>query len=174
MKKISKKKYTILITGHKGYLGSHINNYFEENYFKEFDIYHLNDLKKKNKIKKIDYIIHLAFSFQNNNMMSKNKLLLKKIIDIKKNFNSSLFFFSSSAVYGINQKKIKINENYIKKPISLYGEVKLELEKVLIHLASQKDIKNIFILRLFNIVGGQTKKTTFYLMFLITYLKKRV
>lgn len=65
---------------------------------------------------------------------------------------SRLIYSSSAAVYG-NQRKQPIKETTKLKPISIYGETKLECEKLL-SLASKKNNFKVISLRYFNPIGS--------------------
>ena len=85
------------------------------------------------------------FFWKINDKILKNSINLCKIIGIKK-----IIYFSSAAVYGLNQKKIKIKEHKKTKPITVYGKFKLYAEKYIKKLSSNNNF-NYVIFRLFHI-----------------------
>ena len=174
-------KDKIFITGSSGYIGNHLVKFFLKKKFKVYGC-DLNINRKDGnflktdfssdrvvkfiKSKKIDNIIHLAAltEIKNNKRYSNNckktnflksKIFLKKI---KKNkiFIKNFIFSSSAAVYG-KTKNLRVKENHITKPISVYGSSKLNFEKYLI-FKKQNYLNNIFICRFFNVIGGDLLK----------------
>ena len=160
-------KKTILITGGSGFIGQNLRNIDVTKYntlylsykkkiknVKKDKIVNINNIF--NKVKKIDFIIHLAGSddfyikkgIKNNNI--KLDKLIKKLVDhfsIKK-----IVFASSNRVYEGNKKNY-ISENSIVKPISVYAKSKLNTEKIL------KKMKcKIIILRLPSVISKDFSK----------------
>ena len=91
-----------------------------------------------NKIKKIDYIIHLASHTNAENSLGKKKIyynnnynIFKKICDVAKKKNSKLIHFSSTSIYG--KSKVTVEEDIDKylKPQSPYAQIKFDEEKFL-------------------------------------------
>ena len=129
------------ITGHSGTLGSQL---IKKKFNFKFIIFK-DDICRKRKIyqwikkNKPDLILHIAaivptrvvennFSYAN----SVNYIGTKNLVDaiIENNLNLKWFFFSSTShVYRLPKKKIKINEKYKKKAISKYGLTKLKAER---------------------------------------------
>lgn len=166
MKKTSNKKI-ILITGKSGFIGKNLSEFIKKNHKENFKI--LNYQKKYKKSYKIDFIIHLAFSFEKN-IKSTNIELTKKVIKLAQNNNSKIIYLSSSAVYGSTSKDLLIKENHKLKPMSEYGKVKILIEKLLKKYSNKHKIP-ILVLRVFNIVGKyQSKK--YLISQIINYLKK--
>ena len=168
----------ILITGSTGYIGSHLSYFFKKKKIPFIGVDNLSssyksnidnktnhffiDISNKKKIleliKKynIKTIIHAAaFSYVLEAEGRKKKYFLnnivktKKFIDICKKANIENFIFlSSSKVYQENKKNI-FSEKSPLKPKNNYGKNKLAIENFLL----RKKIKNLVILRLFNVVG---------------------
>jgi UDP-glucose 4-epimerase len=159
----------ILITGHKGYIGSHLyNNLKKKNKFKIIGISSKENIKKYKSLlqKKFfpNLIIHCAgtgqVNFGHNNSrrhylknVKSTKLLIKFINDgcIKK---SIIIFLSSQAVYKGNYNNLKLNENSKINPISDYGKTKLIAENLL----KKVNGNTVVILRLFSVYGIGLKK----------------
>ena len=128
------------ITGYGGVLGSEL---IKKKFNFKFIIFKENICNKKKiqqwiKKNKLDLIIHLAaivptnvvknnFSYANN----VNYIGTKNLVDaiVENNLNLQWFFFSSTShVYSLPKKKIKINEKFKNKTISKYGLTKLRAE----------------------------------------------
>ena len=129
------------ITGHSGTLGSQL---IKKKFNFKFIIFK-DDICRKKKIyqwikkNKLDLILHIAaivptkvvennFSYAN----SVNYIGTKNLVDaiVENNLNLKWFFFSSTShVYRLPKKKIKINETFKKKTISKYGLTKLKAER---------------------------------------------
>ena len=129
------------ITGHSGTLGSQL---IKKKFNFKFIIFK-DDICRKKKIyqwikkNKLDLILHIAaivptkvvennFSYAN----SVNYIGTKNLVDaiVENNLNLKWFFFSSTShVYSLPKKKIKINEKCKKKAISKYGLTKLKAER---------------------------------------------
>ena len=129
------------ITGHSGTLGSQL---VKKKFNFKFIIFK-DDICRKKKIyqwikkNKLDLILHIAaivptrvvennFSYAN----SVNYIGTKNLVDaiVENNLNLKWFFFSSTShVYRLPKKKIKINEKCKKKAISKYGLTKLKAER---------------------------------------------
>ena len=129
------------ITGHSGTLGSQL---IKKKFNFKFIIFK-DDICRKKKIyqwikkNKPDLILHIAaivptrvvennFSYAN----SVNYIGTKNLVDaiVENNLNLKWFFFSSTShVYRLPKKKIKINEKCKKKAISKYGLTKLKAER---------------------------------------------
>ena len=176
----------ILITGSAGYIGSHLSYFFEKkkipfvgvdnlsssyelninNKTKHFFLNISNEKKILELIKKYDIktIIHTAASsYVLEAEKNKKKYFLnnivktKKFIDTCKKANIENFIFlSSSNVYQENKKNI-FSEKSLLKPKNYYGKNKLAIENFLL----RRKIKNLVILRLFNVVGLFKKFKTF-------------
>ena len=129
------------ITGHSGTLGSQL---IKKEFNFKFIIFKDNICDKKKiykwiKKNKFDIIFHIAaivptktvennFSYANN----VNYIGTKNLVDaiVENNLNLKWFFFSSTShVYKLPKKKIKINEKCKKKAISKYGLTKSKAER---------------------------------------------
>ena len=129
------------ITGHSGTLGSQL---IKKKFNFKFIKFKRNICNKKNlqqwiEKNNLDLIIHLAaivptwlveknFPYANN----VNYIGTKNLVDamVENNLNLQWFFFSSTShVYRLPKKKIKINEKFKKKTISKYGLTKLKAER---------------------------------------------
>ena len=160
-------KKTILITGGSGFIGQNLRNIDVTKYntlylsykkkiknVKKDKIVNINNIF--NKVKKIDFIIHLAGSDDfyikkgiKNNNIKLDKLIIKLVdhFSIKK-----IVFASSNRVYEGNKKNY-ISENSTVKPISVYAKSKLNTEKIL------KKMKcKIIILRLPSVISKDFSK----------------
>ena len=128
------------ITGYGGVLGSEL---IKKKFNFKFSKFKGNICNKKQinqwfKKNKLDLILHIAavvptkivennFSYANN----VNYIGAKNLVDaiVENNLNLKWFFFSSTShVYNLPKKKIKINEKFKKKAISKYGLTKLRAE----------------------------------------------
>ena len=174
----------LLITGIKGYLGSvTAENLISDNKIK---ILGIDNLKKKRfynyktkKIKffkcdygdnsklkeifknyKIDYVLHCAArtsvieSLKYPEKYYEDYVKSKRLINIcKKNFVKKFIFLSSAAVY--KDCNTLISENHKILPLNPYGRNKRRIELYLMKKASRSF--EVFILRLFNVLGSQKK-----------------
>ena len=140
------------ITGHSGTLGSQL---IKKKFNFKFIVFK-EDICRKKKIyqwikkNKLDLILHFAaivpirdvennFSYAN----SVNYIGTKNLVDaiVENNLNLKWFFFSSTShVYRLPKKKIKINEKCKKKAISKYGLTKLKAEKYIKKKLSKSNI----------------------------------
>ena len=123
----------------------------------------IGDTKKIKKIlinKKIDVVFHFAAFVDNlesikhpkkyyKNNFEKGKIFFETCIE---NNIKKFIYSSTAAVYG--NKKKKVNEKDILKPISPYSRSKLKLEKF---LNKKKNKIDCIILRYFNVAGVETK-----------------
>jgi GDP-L-fucose synthase len=121
------KKYNLLITGHKGLVGSSLVNYYKNNnkykifFFKNFDLRNYNSLNKRIKKKKIHFIINAAaktggiLSNARNKiqMLEENFIIQNNIIkSAYKNKIKKLIFLGSSCVYP-RKAMTPIKEEYL-------------------------------------------------------------
>jgi len=164
----------ILVTGARGFIGSHICAYFDNNKKYKVIPYNerlastshvnsdLNDLLKKEQP---HFIIHCAGSssvahsfLQPQEDFHKSVIVTEWLLEtIAKNSpNSKFIYLSSAAVYG-SPEKMPIDENHQPNPISPYGYHKLICEHIC------KKYYNIYhipltILRIFSVYGPCLKK----------------
>ena len=175
----------ILITGCAGYIGSELCKKLEKSNINYVGIdslkysYSENIYNKKKFIKscisnkrlllnlikkfKVNTIIHCAaYAYVNDAEIHKKKYYLNNVLKTQKFIDlivkekiQNFIFLSSSNVYSENIKNNYFSESSKTKPKNYYGKTKLIIEKYL--LSKKKFFKNIYILRLFNIIG-LTKK----------------
>jgi len=167
----------ILITGINGFIGSNCKTYFENKDFEVFGIDILGE-NKSNFIKGevnienlksfteiFDVIIHLAESgtvgaAQKNPESEYKKTVesTKNVLEYIKNFNpeAKLIYSSSAAVYGdLYDRPIKETDDL--NPISIYGNHKIEAEKMCRDYYEKYGIKSN-IIRFFSIYAEGLKK----------------
>lgn len=174
---------TILITGCAGFIGSSfLNNLIKKNYkiigIDDLSTGNIKNLPKNKKFKfikgdcgnskilnkvkgKVDVICHLAGQSSGEksfydpiNDINRNLFSTIKLLNFYLKKKSRQFIYASSAtVYG--DKKRKVSESDICKPISFYGLSKLSSENFISMFAKKK--VNFTILRFFNVYGeGQS------------------
>lgn len=170
----------ILVTGGAGYIGSHTVKELQKNkheviVFDNLVYGHreaitcplvIGDLLDKSQIEKVfsdnqfDGVIHFAaYALAGESMTAPGKYFYNNLqggvnlLEAMKNHKvKNLVFSSTCAIYGY-PKKLPVNEEEIKNPISVYGESKLMFEKILSWYDSLFGIKNIC-LRYFNACGA--------------------
>jgi len=167
---------TILLTGHSGFIGSHLTKSFS-NKFNIFGISNkiipnseITQIKKdiknisiKDVPKEIFCIIHLAaltdVDYCNNyptKTFQTNIFGTQNLLEIARKTNSKFIYLSTSHVFG-NPKQIPINENNPKQPTSIYSASKLTGE-ILCESYSKTYGLDISIARLFSIYGPNSPK----------------
>ena len=164
----------LLITGSSGYIGSCLNAYLKKRYKiylldqikpKKFNRINLKnfykcDLKNSKQLDRIlqkikpDLIIHLAAKSTVNEKINKKNYFSNNLVatrNLVKSMNkykiNNIIFSSTAAVYDKNKKSI--HENFKLKPISNYGNSKLQAEKTIM----KNNKLNYVILRFFNVSG---------------------
>ena len=160
----------ILITGHGGFIGTHLIKSLE----KKFNIIGISDKFSDTKIqqikkdirkisdkdipKKIDHIIHLAaitdvIYCQNNptKCFDVNVQGTQNMLEIARKRNLKFVFLSTSHVFGV-PVRIPINENHPRSPNSVYSSSKL-MGEILCEEYSRSYNLDISIVRLFSVFG---------------------
>ena len=167
LKNLSGKKF--LITGCKGMLGNSFLNQLKAHIQNPkiycFDKSELNvsDTKSFNKYEdlKPDFIIHCA-ALVNADLCEEDKKKgkvnilegTKNIINFAKINNSKVFYPQSFLIYNDTNKLI--DENTIPKPLSEYGNLKLEAENIVLNSSS-----NAISVRMGGFFGGEEKDNNF-------------
>ena len=175
----------ILIIGGSGYLGSRIAYYLAD-FFKIVITYNknINFLKKTfenkkiksvklditnysqciKKIKKFDYIIHLASLDENESKKNEKKSLLINTLGTynivsacKKNKIKNLIYFSTLHIYGNFNNILNITENLLPNPQNSYAQTHYFAEKYITAANEKKEINGI-IFRLSNGYGYPLSK----------------
>jgi nucleoside-diphosphate-sugar epimerase len=137
------------ITGARGVLGKKIRkNLPYKFYIFNKDITNKKEVKKWIDKNEFDIFIHLAAKVPvktvNKNYKKAYKVNVDGTLNLinslnkKKNKPKWLFYASTSHVYKINYKPIKITEKGIIKPQNKYGKTKLIAEKILINKSNIK------------------------------------
>ena len=172
----------VLVTGGAGYIGSCVSQYLidkgnkviiidnlstglKSNIPKKSKFYKCNiqDTKKINKIlskNKVDIVMHFAAYIDNAESILRPKKYFKNNYLNGKEFFSNcinkgikkIIYSSTAAVYG--NKKKKVNEKDILKPLTPYSSSKVLLEK---YLEKNKKDLSCVILRYFNVTGADTQ-----------------
>lgn len=157
---------SILVTGHKGYIGSHIYDYLLSNKYtvygldiNQFDITNYNKLDNYVFTKNITTIIHLA-SYKNISesqlyplMYYENNItILINILKVMSKYKIKNIIFSSSASILNNNKLVELHN--LSNP---YAKTKLICEEIIKDLCKISDI-NYTILRYFNPYGFTINK----------------
>lgn len=135
-------------------------------FFYDIDLRHGTKIDEILKFHEVDAVVHFAAlkSVPNSEKfpdlyIENNVHGMKNLLDACTNHNITKFLFSSSAsVYGnpINQP---IKEEELPKPISVYGETKLECEQMLQSWSKEK--RKGISLRYFNPIGSHKDKVCF-------------
>jgi len=167
LKNLSGKKF--LITGCKGMLGNsfldqlkaHVQN--PKIYCFDKSELNVSDTKSFNKYEdlKPDFIIHCA-ALVNADLCEEDKKKgkvnilegTKNIINFAKINNSKVFYPQSFLIYNDTNKLI--DENTIPKPLSEYGNLKLEAENIVLNSSS-----NAISVRMGGFFGGEEKDNNF-------------
>jgi len=166
----------ILVTGHTGFIGSHLVDLLKKNYEviglsrktkKSSDIVQIKgDIRKitvKKLPKNLDYIIHnaamtdLAFTRDNPvDCFDVNFHGTQNMLEIARKLNTKFFFMSTHHVYG-QPKKIPVKETSLLNPISIYSGSKAAAELAVLSYSSSFDM-NVSLLRLFSVYGPKSSE----------------
>ena len=165
---------SILITGHGGFIGSHLVENLSKNHniigigktrLKNTKIIQINQdiakIKPEKIPKKISAIIHLAaitdIKFCQDNPQKCFKVNVQgtqNLLEICRKRNLKFIFLSTSHVFG-KPIKIPINESHPKRPESAYACSKLCAESICEFYAKSYNL-DISIIRLFSIYGPRS------------------
>lgn len=166
----------MLITGINGFIGRNCSIFFRDRY----NIFGIdrNSTASKNIISgsitmenllkfnvPFQVILHFAGSgtvqeVENNPEVEREKTVesTRQLLEYVKKYNSEaiVIYSSSAAVYGNNSEE-KISEEFSLNPVSMYGKIKVETEK-LIQNYYESDGVHSKIIRLFSVYGEGLKK----------------
>lgn len=169
------KTAKILITGARGFIGSHLERFLKSknlntftlgtkrlndtNHFELKDLEDLSFIKKTLKKIKPDYFFHLAGTTDTSNSLEIFKIntlfcqnIIEAIQEVDLENKIKIMIVGSSAEYGlIKENENPIQENKAPKPSSLYGISKLAQTQIAESYFDKN--KKITILRPFNILG---------------------
>lgn len=156
------------LTGSSGVLGKKIKKYLPFKFY-EFknDITNSNDVEKWVNKNNFDIIIHCAALVPtnkvNNNYKKAHNVNVNGTINLansilKKKIKPKWFFFTSTShVYKLNSKLVKIDEKNKPKPQNKYGTTKLLAENILKKKFKNTSIK-LCIGRIFSFTDNKQKK----------------
>ncbi len=140
-------KKKILIIGNKSLLSLNIKNFLKSKYY----VKRISFLRiKKKYLLKYDFIINCNFDDNILDIKKTSDYIIANFIKKKKII---LITLSSGKVYGTNEKKL-ISENKKCYPVTKYGRIKLNTEKILKKLLKNK----LLILRVSNIIQFDIRK----------------
>lgn len=165
---------TLFVTGHSGFIGSHLVSYLSQHYkiigmgktkLKNSKIVQINqdinDLSSKNIPKNVSCVIHLAALTDVKNCEKNPKKCFEvnvqgsqTLLEICRKRNLKLIFLSTSHVFGF-PKKNPIPETHPRNPLSIYAASKL-CGEILCESYSKTYDMDVAIIRLFSIYGPRT------------------
>ena len=165
----------IIITGHKGYIGSVLKKYLEGFGYRVYGL-DLRDVPSNDYTGirrlitaipyEVDAVVHLGahsllgpsvkdpFSYYDNNVVRSTDML-KALIN--SGWRGKFIFASSAAVYGNNDSIIREDDD--KNPINPYGRTKLHFEHILQDAFTAYEFQSTSF-RFFNVCGADTKNNT--------------
>lgn len=160
---MKKNNIFILITGHRGFIGSNFIKYLNSRKI-EYEIFNNSIFKNKNK-RKFTHIFHFAYRKSLKNIsvqkyINDNVVFTKKIIMFAKKNGSQLIFPSTACYFPSNQKH---KENDKLFSYNLYSFTKILCEKMILNTKKL----NYIIFRIFNVYGKDGKS-------FLDVLKKKV
>ena len=173
----------ILVTGHLGYLGTHLISKLgiRANNIIGLDLKEFNPERPNGAIScqgslldlpflthifeshKITFVIHLAatkelISDGDEDLFQNNVIGTSILVSLMKQFGAPpIVFASTAAVYAPNTSESKISESTSVGPISVYGSSKLKCEEIITTYAQESNT-SATILRFFNIAGSKESK----------------
>ena len=199
------RKKNLLITGNLGYIGSVLTPLLSKDhnitgidigYFQKCNLKKITNIKnfkqkikdirdiKKNDLKNIDCVVHLA-ALSNDPMGQFNKKITydinykatKKLASLSKKMGVKKFIFiSSQSIYGISKENQFLDEYKSKKnPVTAYAKSKMMSEKFLTKIKSKKF--SVIFLRPSTVFGSSPRLRTDIILnnFLLNaYLEKKV
>lgn len=164
---------SVLVTGSEGFIGKYLTEFFRKNrirfysmglkslnrgnHFKISSVLSDREIQKVLKITNPEFIFHLAGSPKGNEeeLNQVNFQFGKKIIENSKKISltkTKLVFFGTSAEYGfIKKENLPFTEDFLEKPISLYGTTKLKQTNFLLN---EDHALDYLIVRPFNVYGS--------------------
>lgn len=145
------KKIKIGITGHTGYIGSHLIEYLKlrslEPVLIDGNLTDPLEVEKNFKKRKIEIIIHLAGAFNPPfvNLIDKNVITTFNILDIGVKYGlKKIVYISSAAIYGEPLMDESV-ESDVPHPNTEYGLSKLLAENTIKYFTTLKNLKYIIL-----------------------------
>jgi UDP-glucose 4-epimerase len=172
-----------LVTGAAGYIGGHViqalfekgipavlldidqdsarQKYSNEAIFENCDIREKSDLESLFAKYSFEGVIHLAAlkSVEDSESMPKeyfetNVNGTRNILEVMNQFKvSKIIYSSSAAVYEAQSGKELVNEESSLKPVSYYGQTKVDSEELILQFSQKQKIMSV-IFRYFNVAGA--------------------
>jgi dTDP-4-dehydrorhamnose reductase len=153
-------KKKILIIGNKSLLSLNIKNFLKSKYY----VKSISFLRiKKKYLLKFNFIINCNFNDNISDIKKSSDYIIANFIKKKKII---LITISSGKVYGTNKKNL-ISENKKCNPVTKYGRIKHNTEKILKKLLKNK----LLILRVSNIIQFDIRKNVKFRTFINIMLR---